>query len=380
MTFEILPAIDLRGGGVVRLRQGDFARETSYGAEPIDVAEAFAAAGARWLHVVDLDGARSGAASNRVVVRRIIEAVGERVRVEVAGGLRDDASVEAVLALGAARTVVGTAALRDPTFARRLVARHGADRVVVALDVRDGRAVGDGWSTEAAGEAVGEALSRLAEAGVTTFEVTAIERDGLLEGPDLALYQRLIRSTPANVIASGGIAAIEDIYAVRDAGCAGAIIGRALYEGQLDLKAALDAAAELRPGATFEEHPEEDRLEEPFIQREVTAALRDRSPERLADAFARHVNIESSRHPWDSRDEMLSLAVFFDCARRLGADPAALFGTLTTSAPTWFRETFESFAQRTDGSMSAFGWSLVDTPDGPEYRFAWPRWDPPPRR
>src|SRR6266576_16516 len=202
MTFEILPAIDLRGGRVVRLRQGDFARETAYEADAVDVAEAFADAGARWLHVVDLDGARSGTASNRAVARRIVEAVGERVRVEVAGGLRDDASVEAILALGAARAVGGTTALRDPTFAGRLVARHGADRIAVALDVRDDRAVGDGWSTDAAGEAVDEALGRLAGAGVTTFEVTAIERDGLLEGPDLALYERLVRSTPADVVAS----------------------------------------------------------------------------------------------------------------------------------------------------------------------------------
>jgi phosphoribosylformimino-5-aminoimidazole carboxamide ribotide isomerase len=372
MAFEILPAIDLRDGRVVRLRQGDFDRETIYELDPVEAANAFADAGATWLHVVDLDGARSGNAANTTVVARILEAVGERVQVEVAGGLRNETSVAAVLALGAARAVVGTAGLRDPAFAGRLVANHGADRIALAIDVRDGRAVGDGWSEESAGVEASEAIRRLADAGVTTFEVTAIARDGLLEGPDLALYERLVRSGRGAVIASGGIATADDIRAVRGVGCAGAIVGRALYEGRLDMGSALAAATATLPGPNA---PEEG-TREPFIQGEVTAAFRDRSPERLAQAFSRHVAVEATRHPWDSRDVMLSLAVFFDCARRLGSDPATLFGPHTAPAPDWFRETFESFAKRTDSSMSAFGWSLVETPDGPQYRFAWPRWAP----
>src|ERR1700675_324664 len=180
MGFEILPAIDLRAGSVVRLRQGDFAKETVYGDDPAAVAEAFVEAGARWLHVVELDGARSGSAVHGASVAAIVAAVGTLAKVEVAGGLRDEAAVAAVLAAGASRAVVGTAALADPAFVRRLVATHGADRIVAAIDVRDGMAVGHGWAAGSAGVDVVEAIERLSGAGVKTFEVTAIERDGLL--------------------------------------------------------------------------------------------------------------------------------------------------------------------------------------------------------
>jgi phosphoribosylformimino-5-aminoimidazole carboxamide ribotide isomerase len=238
MGFEILPAIDLRGGRVVRLRQGDFARETVYGDDPSAVAEAFVAAGARWLHVVDLDGARSGSPAHGPAITSIVAAVGHRVNVEVAGGLRDEAIVSAVIAAGASRAVVGTAALADPAFARRLVASHGAARIVAAIDVRGGVAVGHGWAPGPGGVDVIDAIERLSDAGVQTFEVTAIERDGLLDGPSLALYERLVALDRGAIIASGGIATSEDLTAVRDIGCAGAIVGRALYEGAFDLAAA----------------------------------------------------------------------------------------------------------------------------------------------
>ena len=246
--FEILPAIDLRGGRVVRLRQGDFAHETAYSGDPVEVARRFADAGARWLHVVDLDGARSGLPAHGDTIGSIIAAVGDRIRVEVAGGLRDAAAVAGVLLSGAARAVVGTAALRDPAFAGRLVATHGADRVVVALDVRDGRAFGHGWTTDAAATDAVEAIERLATSGVAIFEVTSIERDGLLRGPDLALYERLARRGLNSIISSGGIATLDDLRAVRNIGCAGAIVGRALYEGQLDIGAAIQVSAEPRTG------------------------------------------------------------------------------------------------------------------------------------
>jgi phosphoribosylformimino-5-aminoimidazole carboxamide ribotide isomerase len=240
--FEILPAIDLRGGRVVRLRQGDFARETVFSDDPVAVATRFVDGGARWLHVVDLDGARSGTPAHVAVMRAVAAAVRGRASVEIAGGLRDEASVAAVLASGAARAVVGTAALRDPGFAGRLVVTHGAAAIAAAIDVRDGLAVGHGWSPGAAGTDAADALGRLADVGVETFEVTAIERDGLLEGPDLVLYERLMRLDRGAIIASGGIASLDDLHAVRDAGCAGAIVGRALYEGSLDLADALAVA------------------------------------------------------------------------------------------------------------------------------------------
>lgn len=237
--FDILPAIDLHGGRVVRLQQGDFERETAFSDDPVAVARSFADAGARWLHVVDLDGARTGEPAHAAVIRDLVGAVGDRLAVEVAGGLRTEGSVAAILAAGAARAVVGTAALRDPGFAGRLVATHGPDRIAVALDIRDGLALGEGWREGASGVRAEDGLAALADAGVTMLEATAIDRDGLLGGPDLELLERLVRLERGAVIASGGIASLEDLRAVRALGCAGAIVGRALYEGRLDLEEAL---------------------------------------------------------------------------------------------------------------------------------------------
>jgi phosphoribosylformimino-5-aminoimidazole carboxamide ribotide isomerase len=239
-AFEILPAIDLRGGRVVRLEQGDFARETAFSDDPVSVAISFAAAGARWLHVVDLDGARAGGPVHGDVIRRIVDTVGDRVSVEVAGGLRTEEAVSTIVGTGAARAVVGTSALADPSFAERLVATHGADRIAAALDVRDGRAVGHGWQGADVGVPVMDALRTLADAGVSVFEVTAIARDGLLAGPDLDLYERLVALDRGAIIASAGVASGADITALRSIGCTGAIIGRALYDGRLSLRAALD--------------------------------------------------------------------------------------------------------------------------------------------
>ncbi len=239
MTFEILPAIDLRGGRVVRLRQGDFDRETAYDADPIHVAVTFATAGARWLHVVDLDGARSGTRIHTEGVAGIVEAVGRRTRIEVAGGLRTEHAVAEALEAGAARIVIGTAALDDPEFAGRLVRSYGPSRIAVAIDVRTGLAVGHGWATDARGLEAESAIAQLADVGVETFEVTAIDRDGLLGGPDVELYERLVALDRGGIIASGGITTLESLFALRDLGCTGAIVGRAIYEGRLDLVQAL---------------------------------------------------------------------------------------------------------------------------------------------
>jgi phosphoribosylformimino-5-aminoimidazole carboxamide ribotide isomerase len=237
--FEILPAIDLRAGRVVRLRQGDFARETAYSDDPVEVARSFADAGTRWIHLVDLDGAREGRPVQGRLIGQILSAVGDRVGIEVAGGLRSAGAVARVLALGAPRAIIGTAALRDPALVGALVSKHGPDRIAVAIDVRDGQAVGQAWSASAVGTDAQGAISRLADLGVGWFEVTAIERDGLLEGPDLALYQRLVRLGRGTIIASGGIATVGDLRAVRELGAGGAIIGRALYERRLSLRDAL---------------------------------------------------------------------------------------------------------------------------------------------
>ena len=242
-TFELLPAIDLLGGRVVRLRQGDFARETTYGADPEATAGRFADAGASWIHVVDLDGARAGEPRQLEVVAAIVAGLGGRANVELGGGLRSAAAVAGALGAGVSRVAVGTAVLRDPAFAAEIVARHGAERVVASIDVRDGLALGEGWRTGATGLPAADAIAILADSGVVAFEVTAIERDGLLEGPDIGMLRSLVALDRGRIIASGGIASVEDLLAVQAAGCAGAIVGRALYEGRIELRALVEALA-----------------------------------------------------------------------------------------------------------------------------------------
>jgi phosphoribosylformimino-5-aminoimidazole carboxamide ribotide isomerase len=240
-VFDVIAAIDLRGGQVVRLREGDFERQIDYDHDPVDAALSFVEAGVRWIHVVDLDGARTGVPEQRETIHRIVAAVGDRASCEVAGGLRTFESVDAAFEAGAARVVVGTAALRDPGFAKKLVERHGTERIVGALDVRNGRALGEAWRPGASGLDAPEALAMLADAGVTLFAATAIDRDGSLAGPDLHLLESLLRLGRGGVIASGGVTTIDDLRAVRELGCSGAIVGRALYEGTLDLAEAITA-------------------------------------------------------------------------------------------------------------------------------------------
>jgi phosphoribosylformimino-5-aminoimidazole carboxamide ribotide isomerase len=237
--FELLPAIDLIGGRVVRLRRGNFDDETSYGIDPAVVARGFADAGAGWLHVVDLDGARAGEPRQLDLAAAIVAEVRDRTRVEIGGGLRTVEAVAGALGTGAARAVIGTALLRDPELAPKLVARHGSDRLAASIDVRDGMALGEGWREGAPGVPAADAIVALAAAGIETFEVTAIERDGLLEGPDLDLLRRLVSLGRGRIIASGGISSIDDVIAVQAVGCAGAIVGRALYEDRIDLRTLL---------------------------------------------------------------------------------------------------------------------------------------------
>jgi phosphoribosylformimino-5-aminoimidazole carboxamide ribotide isomerase len=243
VPFDLIPAIDLRGGRVVRLRRGDFAEETAYSPDPAAVGLEFAAAGASWIHIVDLDGARVGEPRQQEAIASILGACAGRLACEIAGGLRTDEAVAAALAAGATRVALGTAILRDPAFAARLVAHHGAARIVAAIDVRDGAAVGQAWTDGAVGVPIEQALAGLAAAGIRTFEVTAISRDGLLEGPDLALLRQAVAATGGEVIASGGVSSLADLATVAALGCRGAIVGRALYEGHLDLTRAIAWAA-----------------------------------------------------------------------------------------------------------------------------------------
>jgi phosphoribosylformimino-5-aminoimidazole carboxamide ribotide isomerase len=235
----IYPAIDIRGGRCVRLVEGDFTRETAYDDEPSTPARRWAEAGAAWLHVVDLDGAVAGAPVNRDAVRRIREAV--RIPIQVGGGLRTLEDLATAFDLGIDRAILGTAALKDPHLVVDAVARWG-DRIAIALDARDGRLATDGWLGQSDARAVDVAV-HLARVGARHFIFTDISRDGTLSGPNIESLRELIAAVDANVIASGGIASLADLHAVAGAGAAGAIIGRALYDGRIDLKDALDTIA-----------------------------------------------------------------------------------------------------------------------------------------
>lgn len=209
------------------------------------MARAFVDGGATWLHLVDLDGARTGTPSHGSAIESMVSATAKsETSVEVAGGLRTAEACAAALAWGAARVVVGTKALVDPEFAGRLVLAHGADCLAVALDVREGRAVGHGWAGGDEGVDLVAALKALLDVGVRWFEVTAIQRDGMLSGPDLELLELALGDPRARIIASGGIRSVADLRAVRDLGCVGAIVGRALYDGTMDLGTALRDLAE----------------------------------------------------------------------------------------------------------------------------------------
>jgi phosphoribosylformimino-5-aminoimidazole carboxamide ribotide isomerase len=236
----LYPAIDIRGGQAVRLLQGDYERETAYDADPVDAARRWAREGAEFLHVVDLDGAKAGEPRNLDAVRRIAAAV--ECPIQVGGGLREMAAVDAVLRAGAARVVIGTAALRDPDFLDQVLDRHGT-RVVVSADARDGKVSLAGW-TKSSDVDVADAVADLGRRGVARFLCTAIEVDGTMEGPATAELNRVAAATEAQVIASGGVGDLSHLEALaREAppNVEGAIVGRALYEQKFTVSEAIAA-------------------------------------------------------------------------------------------------------------------------------------------
>lgn len=236
----LYPAIDIRGGKAVRLYQGDYERETTYDADPLDAALRWAGEGAEFLHVVDLDGAREGEPQNLDAVRRIAAAV--ECPIQVGGGLRDNDSLAAVLDAGAERVVIGTAALRDPQLLEAVVAAHG-ERVVVSIDARDGKVSLAGW-TQTSELDVAEAARDLTARGIRRFLCTAIEVDGTMEGPATAELNRIAAATDANVIASGGVgdlSHLEQLARESAPNVEGAIVGRALYEQRFTVSEAIEA-------------------------------------------------------------------------------------------------------------------------------------------
>ncbi len=225
----MIPAIDLRGGRAVRLVRGDPNAETAYADDPVAVAERFQQEGARRLHVVDLDAALDEG-SNTDAVKAICHAVA--IPVQVGGGIRSLEALGSMLDTGAARAILGTAAAADPAFVTRAVEEY-AEHVVVGVDVRAGRLMVRGWTEE--GPELEEALTALDEAGAPRYLVTSIARDGTLEGPDLALYGRVLKLTDRPLIASGGVRDADDVWALRDLGCEAVVTGKALYERTLKL-------------------------------------------------------------------------------------------------------------------------------------------------
>lgn len=241
--MDLYPAIDLRAGRCVRLVEGDFARETVYGEDPVAVARAFADAGATWIHVVDLDAARTGDPVNRPVVSAIAAAVAPAgVKVQTGGGVRSVQDAAALLEAGVARVVIGTAAVENPSLVEE-VSRRWPGQVAVGLDHRGGEVRLRGW-TEGAGRSVSELVPQAVEAGASAVIVTDISRDGRLAGPDVEGLSALVAETHAPVIASGGVASLEDIRLLASvAGLTGIIAGKAIYEGRLDVRAAIGALA-----------------------------------------------------------------------------------------------------------------------------------------
>ncbi len=238
--MEIFPAIDLSGGQVVRLTQGDYDQMTVYGRDPAAAARAFFAVGARYLHVVDLDGAKDGTTANFAAVRDIAAAAG--MFVEVGGGIRDEERIQKYLALGVGRVILGTAAVKNFEFTQAMAAKYG-EKIAVGVDARGGKVAVSGWLEETELDCE-DFCRRLAAAGVKTVIVTDISRDGALAGANLALYRRLTAIPGLSVVASGGVSFPAEISELAALGVAGVIIGKALYTGKLDLAECLRLAKE----------------------------------------------------------------------------------------------------------------------------------------
>lgn len=237
--LELLPAVDVADGKAVRLTQGEAGSETDYGS-PLEAAQTWIDAGAEWIHLVDLDAA-FGRGDNRKVIQEVVDAcVG--IKIELSGGIRDDASLEAALSAGATRVNLGTAALENPEWTEKVIARFG-DQIAVGLDVRGTTLAARGWTKE--GGELFDVLERLEQAGCARYVVTDVTKDGTLNGPNLELLRQVMEKTDKPVIASGGISTLEDISALRQLvplGLEGAILGKALYAKRFSLEQALELA------------------------------------------------------------------------------------------------------------------------------------------
>lgn len=233
--MKLYPAIDLRGGQAVRLYQGDYDQMTVYNADPAAQARAFVEAGARYLHVVDLDGAKDDTTANLDTIAAIAKQGG--LFIEVGGGIRDEARIERYLALGVGRCILGTIAVKDFAFTARMARKYG-DRIAVGVDMRDGFVAVNGWK-EVTPEPGVDFCRRCAGAGVRAVIATDISRDGTMQGTNMALYRELLQIPGLEITASGGIAAMEELAELEAMGCHAAILGKSIYTGAIDLAAAV---------------------------------------------------------------------------------------------------------------------------------------------
>ena len=240
MKFTIYPAIDMRGGKCVRLLQGDYDKETVYGDSPFEMAKAFAAEGAEWIHMVDLDGARDGRRVNDKFVIQASQELG--VNIQIGGGIRSEEDINHYLDNGVNRVIIGSIAVSNPEFAEEMVRKYGA-KIAIGLDAKDGFVATHGWLNTSEVSAV-ELGKRFADAGAETFIFTDIATDGTLAGPNVEATRQLALETGKSVIASGGVSSLDDLAALRkltDDGVSGAIVGKAIYEGRFSVKTALEA-------------------------------------------------------------------------------------------------------------------------------------------
>lgn len=231
----IYPAIDIKDKSCVRLRQGSYDDVTVYERDPVKVAKTWESMGAEILHIVDLDGARDGIRINEDVIRKIIESVD--IPVQVGGGIRDTAGVETYLNIGASHVIIGTAAIKNPPWLREMIDSYG-DKIIVSIDARDGWIATDGWESISKKKA-SDYIKEIKAYGLQRIVYTDIAKDGMLLGPNFKIYEELKDRVDIEVIASGGVTSIDDIRRLRELGLYGAIIGKALYDGKLDLREVL---------------------------------------------------------------------------------------------------------------------------------------------
>lgn len=239
--MNLFPAIDLYGGKAVRLYKGNYDEMTVYDTDPVAVAGRMAACGAKYIHLVDLEGARYGGTPNLEIIREIVKKTA--LFAEVGGGIRDFSAMEAYFSAGVSRIILGTAAVTDDGFVSQAVERYGVERIAVGVDIRDGYVAIRGW-TENSALHYTEFLQRLLHDGIQTIICTDISRDGAMKGTNLTLYRELLDTYPQlHVIASGGVSSLEDVRALADMGLFGAIIGKAYYTGAVNLKEALEVVS-----------------------------------------------------------------------------------------------------------------------------------------